>query len=127
MLRGLSRDKFAEQDHLPWGTFDVRYAAPQVVALSLACASAPFAAPSDLWSMGIVLFEVAAGREYWLGYNQLEVTQALVGVSKMPHERDPMFFDQCGEVRFCLAHCIDSCYAFLSHVCTTVYPRNLQK
>jgi hypothetical protein len=89
----------AEQGYLPWGSFDVRYAAPETVANSLTCEDAPFSAAADFWSMGIVLYEAAAGVDYWLGYNALEIVQSLMCKTRLPHEVKSELLHQCGEAR----------------------------
>lgn len=89
----------AEEGYLPWGSFDVRYASPQVVAASLTQTAAPFSAAADLWSLGMILYEVAAGIPYWQGYNHLEVVNCLLGLTRLPHEADDNCLARCAGVR----------------------------
>lgn len=79
----------AEPSHLPWGSFDIRYAAPETVAASLRGADAPVARAADLWALGLVLYELAAGRAYWQGHSDEAVVHALLGLQPLPHVADP--------------------------------------
>ena len=79
----------AEAACLPWGTFDVRYAAPETAAAALCGVPTPVTPAADLWSFGIVLYELATGRQYWHGYSEAAVVQSLLGRQPLPHLADP--------------------------------------
>jgi serine/threonine protein kinase len=91
--------RVAEEGFLPWGTFDLCSAAPEVVLASLTQTPASFSAASDMWSLGIVLYEASSGISYWQGYNQLEITNALLGLTLLPHMADDNVLSRCLVVR----------------------------
>jgi len=40
---------------------------------------------SDMFSLGLIVFQAATGRQYWDGYTDEEVEEALLGKTPMPH------------------------------------------
>lgn len=101
--------------------FDLLFAAPEVVAAALGfphilnsdrlgegwtdatnsnAAEPPKAAASaDVWSLGMVLFESTAANPYWPShFALLDIVQALLGFTSLPHEANPHMLDACGEL-----------------------------
>lgn len=40
---------------------------------------------SDMFSLGLIVYQAATGRQYWDGYSDEEVEEALLGYTPMPH------------------------------------------
>eukprot|EP00892_Ulva_mutabilis_P009950 jgi/Ulvmu1/7327/UM035_0116.1 len=114
-----------EENFGPWGTFELLFASPEVVAAALglphilrdACTaqdgnsawnsvaddgdSEPpkAAASADVWSLGMVLFEATAANPYWPShFALLDIVQALLGFTPLPHEANPHMLESCGEL-----------------------------
>lgn len=119
----------AEEPFAPWGTFDLLYASPEVVAAALGLThmlnadtsaqpgteaddkaepdgkgtagsgGATAAASADVWSLGLVLFEATVAAPYWPPhFALLDIVQALLGFTSLPHEANPHMLDSCGEL-----------------------------
>lgn len=88
----------AEEGFLQWGTFDVRFAAPETVLAALTQTAVPWNAAADFWSLGTVLFEVATGRPYWAGFSNQEIVQALLAHGPLPHEGESAALEECPQV-----------------------------
>lgn len=43
----------------------------------------------------MVLYEAASGISYWQGYNELEITNALLGFTLLPHLADENVLSRC--------------------------------
>lgn len=117
----------AEEPFAQWGAFDILYASPEAVAAALGLphilhtkrsaqhgnedtdaddpssmdsgSPGTAAASTDVWSLGLVLFEAAAATPYWPPHFELfEIVQALLGFTSLPHEANPHMLDACGEL-----------------------------
>ena len=75
--------------------YALRYAAPEVVAADLMGEPSVAAAPAlDAWPLGVIAFEVLAGRRFYGGASDQEAMQALLGHGALPSEgRDSVLGD----------------------------------
>jgi serine/threonine protein kinase len=105
----------AEEPFAPWGTFDLRFAAPEVVSVALGLPivakngsslgaavpppAAEASASADVWSFGMLLFHATAAQPYWPPeFALLDITQALLGHTSLPHECNTRMLDECGRL-----------------------------
>ena len=57
----------AEEGFLQWGTFDVRFAAPETVLAALTQTAVPWNAAADFWSLATCMARVAVESSGLLG------------------------------------------------------------
>lgn len=100
----------AEASYAPWGSYDIAFAAPEVVSAALSIGqlvsdtdpsivegAEGVSAAADVWSLGMLLFYAAAGAPYWpRSYGRLDILHCLLGHSSMPHEANPHMLDAAG-------------------------------